>query len=68
MINQKRETRAVTQPTLHRPGLLQDVIDHLERQVLGQLAQMARGVHPGSHSDGTVDRESGRLSRQRDRW
>ena len=25
----------VTQPPLHRPGLLQDVIDQLERQVLG---------------------------------
>lgn len=29
--------RQLTQPTLHRPGLLQGVIDHLERQVLGHL-------------------------------
>ena len=44
------------QPPLHRPGLLQDVIDQLERQVLGQLAQMTRGEHPRGDGDGTGDR------------
>ena len=59
----------VTQPALHCPGLLQDVIDQLERQVLGQLAQVARGEYPGRDGDDAGDGGRGRLRTQRDlRW
>ena len=60
--------RQIAQPPLHRPGLLQDVIDQLERQVLRQLAQMTRGEHPRGDGDGAGDRGRGRLRTQRDLW
>jgi hypothetical protein len=58
--------RQVPQPVLHRPGLGQDVIDKFERQVSGQLTEMARGEHSSGDRDGMRDRGGGRLSAQRD--
>ena len=46
--------------------LLQNVVDQLERQVLGQLAEMAGGHHPGGNGHGVGDAGGGRLSTQRD--
>ena len=56
------------QPSLHRLGLLQDIIDEFERQVPRQPAQVAWGIHPGGGCDGAGDRDGGRLNAQRDLW
>jgi hypothetical protein len=46
----------------------QHIIDQLERQVLGQLAQMARIEDAAGNSDRMTDGGRGRLSTQRDLW
>jgi len=51
-----------------RPGLCQHIIDHLERQVLRQLAQMAGSKNADGDSDLMTDGRGGRLSTQRDLW
>jgi hypothetical protein len=53
---------------LHGPGLLQDVIDQLEGQVLSQLAEMTGTEHPRGDGDGMGDRGRDRLRAQRDLW
>ena len=42
------------QAALHRPGLRQDIIDQLERQVLSQLTQMARSEDAPGDGNGLV--------------
>jgi hypothetical protein len=48
--------------------LLQDIVDELERQVLRQLAGMARGKDARGRRDGMSDRDRGRLGTQRGLW
>ncbi len=60
--------RQVAQPPLHCPGLLQDIVDELERQVLRQLAGMARGKDARGRRDGMSDRDRGTLGTQRGLW
>jgi hypothetical protein len=56
------------EPALHRPGLLQHVIDQLERQVLRQLAQMTRAGNALGDTHGMSDSGRSTLSSQRDLW
>lgn len=53
---------------LHRPGLRQHIINQLERQVLGQLTEVAWGIHAVSNANHMGEHGSGRLSRQRNPW
>ncbi len=46
----------LAQPALHGPSLGEHVVDQLEGQVAGQLAEMARGEHPGGDGDRPGDR------------
>jgi hypothetical protein len=49
-------------PPLHRAGLAEHGIDHLERHLLGQLAQMTRRERTRSDPDNSTD---GRLIQRR---
>ena len=58
--------RQEPQPALHRPGLLQDIIDQLDRQVPGQLPQMPGAEDAPGDTDGMGNAGRDRLSSQRD--
>ncbi|MFJ1536010.1 hypothetical protein OG981_02020 [Streptomyces mirabilis] len=52
----------LSQPALHGSCLFQHVIDELEEQVLGQLAQVAGSEGTIRNRDGTGERRGGRLA------
>ena len=59
--------RGDAHPLLRRAGLRQHVVDELEGQIAGQLAQMARGEYPGGDGQRSGKRRGhDRLRRQRD--
>jgi hypothetical protein len=62
----KRLRWQVAQPPLHGPGLLQHVVDQLERQVLGELAQMTGREDALGNGDRPGKGGRGRLDAQRD--
>jgi len=54
------------QPPLHRPGLLQHVIDKLKRQVPGELTHMPGAEDTFSDTHRMTGGGRGRLSTQQD--